>query len=202
VEHKGLPVVACASPAEWRDWLSEHGATSAGVWLKFAKKNTDMVSVGKAAAIETAIAFGWIDGQINPLDESAWLVRFTPRGPKSRWSQINRATAERLIDAGRMETAGLAAVEAASADGRWACAYPSQAGASLPDDLCSALDGDGAAKSFFAGLDSANRYAVLYRVHHAKSPAARLALIAKLVAMLAKGEAIHPLKSNVSARRS
>jgi len=194
VEHKGLPILAFESVADWREWLAGNAAASPGAWLKFAKKGSGAVSVGKAEAIEAAIAHGWIDGQINPLDERAWLVRFTPRGPKSRWSQIIRATAERLIDAGRMQPAGLAAIEAARADGRWAAAYPSQSGASVPDDLLAALDGDATAKSFFASLDSANRYAVLYRVHHAKSGAARTAMIAKLVAMLARGEAIHPIK--------
>jgi uncharacterized protein YdeI (YjbR/CyaY-like superfamily) len=192
VEHKGLPIVAFASVADWSAWLTENGVTSTGVWLKFAKKGSGVASVGKAEAIEAAIAHGWIDGQINPLDERAWLVRFTARGSKSRWSQISRATAERLIDAGRMQPAGLAAVEAARADGRWAAAYPSQSGASMPDDLQAALDA--AAKSFFANLDSANRYAVLYRVHHAKSGAARAAMIAKMAAMLARGEAIHPIR--------
>ena len=198
MEHKGLPVVAFESVADWSAWLAENGAASEGVWLKFAKKGSRVASVGKAEAIETAIAHGWIDGQINPWDDQAWLVRFTPRGPKSRWSQINCATAERLIDAGRMRPAGLAAVEAARADGRWAAAYPSQTGASVPAALLTALDGDAAASSFFSNLDSANRYAVLYRVHHAKSPGARAGMIAKMVAMLARGEAIHPIKGKGS----
>jgi uncharacterized protein YdeI (YjbR/CyaY-like superfamily) len=194
LEHKGLPILAFESIVDWREWLAGNAAASPGAWLKFARRGSGAVSVGKAEAIEAAIAHGWIDGQINPLDERAWLVRFTPRSPKSRWSQISRTTAERLIDGGQMQPAGLAAVEAARADGRWAAAYPSQSGASMPDDLQAALDGDAGAKSFFASLDSANRYAVLYRVHHANSGAARIGMISKLVAMLTRGEAIHPIK--------
>src|SRR4051812_26875662 len=118
-EHKGLPVLAFASRDMWESWLAEHGPASRGVWVKFAKKTSGVASVRKTEAVETALAFGWIDGQLDRFDDRFWLVRFTPRGPRSKWSQVNVDTATRLLAAGRMAPAGLAEVEKAKADGRW-----------------------------------------------------------------------------------
>ena len=191
-EHKGLPVISFATPAAWRQWLVKHHDKAPGLWLKFAKKDSGVASVAKPEAIAVAIAFGWIDGQINPFDDTAWLTRFTPRGPTSRWSQINQRTAERLIAAKQMAKTGLAEVEKAKADGRWAKAYAPQATATVPDDLQAALDAEPKARAFSATLDSANRYAVLYRVHDAKTAATRQARIDKFIAMLTKGETLHP----------
>ena len=131
-------------------------------------------------------------GRSITLDDKAWLARFTPRGPNSRWSQTNQRTAERLIAAKQMTKAGLAAVEKAKADGRWAKAYASQATATVPDDLQAALDAKPKARAFFATLDSANRFSVLYRVQDAEAVPTRQARIAKFIAMLAKGETLHP----------
>ena len=193
-EHKGLPILAFASQDAWQQWLAKHGAASPGIWLRFAKKTSGVASVSKAEAIESALAFGWIDGQLNPFDEQSWLVRFTPRGPRSRWSQINVATATKLLAAGRMTPAGLAEVDKAKADGRWDAAYAPQSKAEIPDDLQAALDAEPAAKAFFATLKGANRFAVLYRVHDAKTEKTRAARIEKFVAMLARGETLHPQK--------
>ena len=193
-EHNGLPVLAFASQDAWKEWLASHGAISSGIWLKFAKKASGVASVSKAEAIETALAFGWIDGQLNPFDEQSWLVRFTPRGARSRWSQINVATATKLLAAGRMMPAGLAEVDKAKADGRWVAAYAPQSKAEIPDDLQAALDAEPAAKAFFATLKGANRFAVLYRIHDAKTEKTRAARVEKFVAMLARGETIHPQK--------
>jgi uncharacterized protein YdeI (YjbR/CyaY-like superfamily) len=194
-EHKGLPVSAFACLTDWDDWLRLHGATSKGVWVKFAKAAAEVASVSKAEAIEAALIHGWIDGQLDRLDDRFWLTRFTPRGPKSRWSENNRATATRLIAERRMAPAGLAAIEAAKADGRWASAYAPQSRAEVPDDLAAALDGEPAARTFFATLKGANRYAVLYRVHNAKTAKTRAARIEKFVDMLARGETLHPPKA-------
>jgi uncharacterized protein YdeI (YjbR/CyaY-like superfamily) len=193
-EHKGLPVLAFASNDAWEGWLAEHQAAP-GVWLKFAKKSSGVVSVGKPEAIEIALAYGWIDGQLHPFDQQFWLVRFTPRGPKSKWSQNNVDTATRLLSAGRMTPAGLAAVDKAKADGRWDAAYAPQSKAEVPADLQAALDAESAAKAFFATLKGVNRYAVLYRVHDAKTAKTRQMRIAKFVAMLALGQTIHPTKA-------
>jgi len=196
--HKGLPVLHFATEAEWDAWLVENGGRVAGIWLKLAKKGSGANSVTKAEAIVAAICHGWIDGQINPLDEQSWLIRFTPRGPRSKWSRRNRETAAGLIVAGRMSEAGRREVERAKADGRWQAAYAPQSSADVPPDLAAALDKTPAAKAFFATLTGANRYAVLYRVHDAKRPDTRAKRIAKFVEMLAAGETVHGKR----ARRS
>src|ERR1700677_2593234 len=129
--HKGLPVLAFQSRENWDTWLNEHAVSSSGVWLKFAKKSSGVSSVSKQEAIETALAWGWIDGQLDRFDEQFWLVRFTPRGPKSKWSEINRDTALRLMGEGRMAPAGLAEIARAKQDGRWAKAYAPQSRAEV-----------------------------------------------------------------------
>jgi uncharacterized protein YdeI (YjbR/CyaY-like superfamily) len=186
-----LPVLPFPSQAEWEEWL-EHHAESLGVWLKIAKKASGIETVTHAEALEVALCFGWIDGQRGRLDDEWFLQRFTPRRARSRWSQINRDKAELLITDGRMRAAGLREVERAKQDGRWEAAYAGQSTIEVPDDLRRALDSDPAAKRFFATLDSANRYAVLYRVHDAKRADTRAQRIEKFVAMLARGEKIHP----------
>lgn len=193
-----LPVLAFASAAEWESWLDVQPATSNGLWLKFAKKASGVPSVSKPEAIDAALCHGWIDGQLKPFDENHWLIRFTPRRPKSKWSAINCKRAQTLIDEGRMCPAGLAEIEKAKADGRWAAAYEPQSKATVPDDLRRALDGNESAKAFFDTLDSANRYSVLYRVHTATKPETRARTIDKLVAMLARGETFHPRKGKLS----
>ena len=190
--HKGLHVHAFAAASEWDAWLAAHGATSTGLWVKIAKAGAGIATLSKAEAVETALMHGWIDGQIDALDERFWLTRFTPRSAKSKWSQNNCAAAERLIAANRMQPAGLAAAEAAKADGRWSAAYAPQSRAEVPADLAEALDANPEAKAFFATLKGANRYAVLYRIHDAKTAKTRAARIEKFVAMLERGEVLHP----------
>lgn len=191
-DHKGSPILSFASPAEWETWLTEHGSGSPGVWLKFAKRSSGVLSVGRAEAIEASLAHGWIDGQLDKLDENFWLVRFTPRRRTSKWSRINRDTAERLIAQGRMKGAGLEEVERAKRDGRWEAAYPPQSAAEVPPDLQAALEASPEAKAFFASLTGANRYAVLYRIHDARTAPTRAARIERFVAMLGRGETLHP----------
>ena len=193
-KHKGLPVLAFASREAWESWLATNGAASRGLWVKLAKKDAGVACVGKPDAIEAALAFGWIDGQLDAFDDRFWLVRFTPRGPESKWSQNNVDTAKRLLAGGRMTPAGLAEVEKAKADGRWDTAYAPQSKAEVPDDLQAALDARPAAKAFFATLKGANRYAILYRIHDAKTEKTRAARIEKFVSMLALRQTIHPTK--------
>ena len=188
----GLPVLLCASRDEWEAWLAEQHPTSDGVWLKIAKKGSGRESVTYAEALEVALCYGWIDGQKGALDDAFWLQRFTPRGSRSKWSKINCDKAVELIDSGRMQAAGLAAVEAARGDGRWERAYEGASTISVPADLQEKLDENPSAAAFFAGLDSTNRYAVLYRIHDAKRPDTRARRIEKFVEMLARGEKIHP----------
>jgi uncharacterized protein YdeI (YjbR/CyaY-like superfamily) len=186
-----LPVILFEDREAWAAWLDERHATAAGVWLRLAKKGASIRSLSYAEALDVALCYGWIDSQKKGHDAESWIQKFTPRGPKSIWSKVNREKVQALTDAGRMRPAGLRAVEAAKADGRWAAAYDSQRTATVPEDLAAALDGRPEAKAFFAALDGANRYAVLWRVQTARTPAARAMRIATLVEMLARGEKVH-----------
>ena len=186
-----LPVHLFATRSDLEAWLEDNHGSSPGIWLKIAKKGSGVESVDYAEALELALCFGWIDSQKRGLDESFFLQRFTPRRPRGKWSQINRAKAEELITAGAMRQAGLAEVEAAKADGRWDAAYAGQRTATVPDDLQRELDRNKAASEFFAKLDSANRYAILYRLQEAKKPETRQKRLRKFVAMLERGEKIH-----------
>jgi uncharacterized protein YdeI (YjbR/CyaY-like superfamily) len=187
-----LPIVSFASREEWAEWLRAEHSTCNGVWLKLAKRGSGLASVSYSEALDVALCFGWIDGQKRGLDESHWLQRFTPRGPRSRWSRINRDRAVALMERGEMHAAGRRAVEAAQADGRWEAAYAGARAATVPADLQAALDADERAREFFATLDGANRYAILYRVQEAKRPETRARRIARFVSMLAAGEKLHP----------
>ncbi len=195
---RDLPVLSFADTRAWSRWLASHHASSRGAWLKIAKKGSESESVTYAEALEVALIWGWIDGQKGKLDDAWWLQRFTPRGPKSIWSRINREKAVALIEAGKMKPAGLAEVERAKRDGRWEAAYTSQSRATVPPDLEKALAANPRAARFFETLESHNRYAVLFRVHTAKKPETRATRIAKFVAMLARHERLHP----PSARRN
>ncbi|HEX6782137.1 MAG TPA: YdeI/OmpD-associated family protein [Solirubrobacterales bacterium] len=186
-----LPIHLFADQDELEDWLEENAASCDGAWLKIAKKGTGKSSVTYAEALELALCFGWIDSQKRGFDEGYFLQRFTPRRPRGRWSKINREKAEALIEEGRMRPAGLAEVEAAKADGRWEAAYEGQRSAELPEDLRRELDASPAASEFFSTLDSANRYAVVYRLNEAKKPETRERRLRKLVAMLERGEKLH-----------
>lgn len=187
----GLPILAFADAAALEAWLAEQPPGSAGIWLKLAKKGSGIASVSKAEAVDAALCHGWIDGLMNPYDEKSWLIRFTPRKARSKWSQINRERAEALIAEGRMRSAGLAEVEAAKSDGRWANAYPPHSRAEPPPDLQAALDASPKAAAFFATLRGANRYGIIYRLLDAKRPETRAKRIAQFVAMLERGETLH-----------
>jgi uncharacterized protein YdeI (YjbR/CyaY-like superfamily) len=191
----GLPIIAFASASDWETWLSAQPRTSKGLWLKLAKKESGVASVSRQEAIDGALCYGWIDGQLDKFDDRFWLVRFTPRSTKSKWSKINQVRAQEMIDQKRINTAGLEEVKRAKTDGRWDAAYAPQSKAVVPDDLQVALDGNSKAKHFFSQLDSKNRYAILYRVHDAKKPETRAARIQKYVQMLAQEETIYPMKA-------
>jgi uncharacterized protein YdeI (YjbR/CyaY-like superfamily) len=189
---QGLPVRPFASQGEWAAWLAEHHTSAQGLWLKLAKKGSGLPSLTYAEAVEAALCYGWIDSQKAGYDETWWLQRFTPRRPRSKWSQINRQKAEELIAQGRMQPAGLREVELARADGRWEAAYTWQASMAVPEDLQRALDENPAAQAFFETLDSANRYAILHRIVTVKKAETRQRNIQKFVAMLAAGEKLYP----------
>jgi uncharacterized protein YdeI (YjbR/CyaY-like superfamily) len=184
--------LAFASAEAFEAWLAEHHATSDGIWIKFAKKASRIPTVVYAEAVEASLRYGWIDGQVKRLDDDHYIQRFTPRRARSRWSKINRAKAEALIASGAMEAGGLAEVERAKADGRWDAAYDAPSTATVPEDLRAALDRDRAASDFFEMLDATNRYAILHRIQEAKKPDTRARRIETFVAMLSRGETIHP----------
>lgn len=188
------PIVLFTGQPEWLQWLASNHATATGVWMRFAKKAASFTTVTYAQALDVALCYGWIDGQLKRFDDESYLVKFTPRGPRSIWSKVNVGHVERLLNDGLMQPTGIAAVEAAKADGRWDRAYSSSSKSTVPDDLQQALKENPAALAAFEGLKRDNRYAILFRVETARTPATRAHKIAELVAMLARGETIHPSK--------
>jgi uncharacterized protein YdeI (YjbR/CyaY-like superfamily) len=190
-ERAGLPIMAFEDLAALLRWLEEQPASSPGLWIKFAKAGSGIPGVSKSEAIDAALCHGWIDGQLDKYDDKHWLIRFTPRKARSKWSQVNRARAIELIDAGRMRASGLAQIDAAKADGRWDAAYAPASKAEVPPDLQAALDQDPEAAAFFATLTAANRYAILYRIGTVKKPETRARKIADFIGMLKRRETVH-----------
>lgn len=196
-----LPVLTVPDAQAWHAWLSEHHGDAGGVWLVLAKRGTTApTSLTYEQALEEALCFGWVDGQLSAGDEATFRRKFTPRRPGSSWSKRNVALVELLARQERMRPAGLAAVERAKADGTWGSAYSGQGAISVPDDLAAVLSAHPAAQETFDNLSRANRYAVLYRIETAKRSATRDQRIERLVEMLARGQAPHPQKR--PARRS
>ena len=186
-----LPIKAFASKTKWAEWLAKQHDKSAGVWLKLAKKDSGIPSVTYEEALDVALCYGWIDGQKKGFDDKYWLQKFTPRGPKSIWSKLNTEKAERLIAAGEMKPAGLKAVEAARQDGRWESAYSSQRNMTVPEDFQAALDKNKKAETFFTTLNSANRYAILFRIQTAKKAETRAKRIQQFIQMLVRGQKLY-----------
>jgi uncharacterized protein YdeI (YjbR/CyaY-like superfamily) len=191
-------VLAFARAADWHAWLAEHHGRSDAVMLRIGKGVQKTITY--VEAIEVALAWGWIDSRKQSLDDGAWLQRFSPRTAKSPWSKINRTKAETLIAAGKMEPPGLAEVERAKRDGRWARAYDGARTSTVPPDLAAAFARNARARAFFETLDGANRYAILYRVQTAKKPQTRAERIARFVAMCARKETIHPPRVRKSGK--
>jgi uncharacterized protein YdeI (YjbR/CyaY-like superfamily) len=180
-----------ATQRAFESWLRKNHASSNGVWLLIAKPGIEEPTVSYSQAVEVALCYGWIDGQKKALDGRHWLQRFTPRRASSVWSKTNRAKAEALIQSGRMQPSGLVEIDRAKANGRWETAYDGARTAVVQPDLQAALNARPEARAFFAQLNAANRYAVLWRVQTAKKPETRARRIETLVAMLARGEKIH-----------
>ena len=187
-----LPIELFEDQGAWAAWLESNHADSPGLWLRHAKKASDLASVSYAEALDVALCYGWIDGQKKSYDESSWLQKWTPRGAKSIWSKINREKALKLIEQARIQPAGLAEVERAKQDGRWEAAYDSHSTATVPDDLQAALDSNAEAGAFFATLNSTNRYAILFRIQTAKKAETRAKRIREFIGMLERHEKMHP----------
>jgi uncharacterized protein YdeI (YjbR/CyaY-like superfamily) len=186
-----LPVLRFPDQAGFETWLEAEHETSPGVYVTIAKKGAPEPTLTQAEMVESLLCFGWIDGRVQRLDDHHFLTRVTPRRARSVWSQKNVEWVGRLLEAGRMRPAGLAAVEAAQADGRWDRAYAGAATITVPDDLAAALAAEPTALREFEALDASNRYAVLWRVHTAGTPATRAKRIAACVQMLAEGRRFH-----------
>jgi uncharacterized protein YdeI (YjbR/CyaY-like superfamily) len=186
------PVLVVESAAEWEAWLAAN-PDSDGVRLRLRKKSAGPAATGITypEALDSALCFGWIDGQAGVLDDDYSLRVFTPRRSRSMWSQRNREHVARLREAGRMRPSGLAAVEQARADGRWDAAYR-QKDAPVPADLQQALDDNPIAREFFTALSAQNRFAILFRIGNVKREATRAAKIQMFVAMLEQGQTPHP----------
>jgi uncharacterized protein YdeI (YjbR/CyaY-like superfamily) len=187
-----IPIRLFKTKQDWAAWLDKNHRTSTGLWLRLAKKSSDVRSVTYKEALEVALCYGWIDGQKKPETDAAWLQRFLPRGGKSLWSKINREKASALIANGEMKPAGLEAIENAKKNGQWEAAYDSPSGAIVPDDFQAALDTHPRARAFFETIDRANRYAMLWRIQTVKKAETRARKIEQFIAMLEKGEKIHP----------
>lgn len=187
-----MKTLSFKSSSAFRNWLKKNHAHSEGIWLRFFKKASGMESLTYAEALDQALCYGWIDGQLKPLDERSWLRKFTPRQTRSGWSRLNITHVERLIGGGHMTRAGLEAVNAAKADGRWQTAYDSPRNAVPPEDFLEALAGDKRAKAFFGTLNKANVYAIVYRLQTAKKPETRAKRLKTILEMLSRGEKFHP----------
>lgn len=187
------PVVTFESQQDFERWLDKHHKDHQGIWLRIFKKSSDQPTVTYAEAVESALCYGWIDGQKNKYDDESWLQKFTIRGPKSVWSKVNVGHIERLGKEGRIKPAGQAAVDAAKADGRWDNAYHSASTMEMPKDFLIALNKNKKAKAFFETLNKTNVYAIYYRINSVKKVETRERKIALFVEMLEKGEKIHTI---------
>jgi len=185
------PILQFSCATDWSEWLESNHGRSKGVWLRIAKKGAKK-AITYAEALDAALAWGWIDSQKRALDANAWLQRFSPRKASSPWSKINRAKAEAQIAAGTMQAPGLVEVERAKRDGRWERAYDGARTSTLPADLAAAFGRNARARAFFETLDSANRYAILYRVQTAKTPETRAERVERFVGLCARHESLHP----------
>jgi uncharacterized protein YdeI (YjbR/CyaY-like superfamily) len=184
-------IIAFASAQELEKWFAESHMKSDGIWVRFFKKNSDIPSVSYDEALDAALCFGWIDGQLKKYDQVSWLRKFTPRRPKSVWSKRNRGHAERLIKAGKMHKAGLQEVEAARKDGRWKAAYDSARKMVVPDDFLAELGKNPKAKAFFETLNRANVYAIVWRLQTAQKAETRQKRLKTILAMLTEGRKYH-----------
>ncbi|OLE58494.1 MAG: bacteriocin-protection protein, YdeI/OmpD-associated family [Bacteroidetes bacterium 13_1_20CM_4_60_6] len=184
-------VLAFSTPRAFGAWLRRHHASSAGVWIRYYKKDSGVRSITYAQALDEALCWGWIDGQAKPLDERSWLQRYTPRRARSGWSKRNRDQMARLIEEGRMQPSGLAQVDAAKADGRWAKAYDSPSASRVPADFVEAVNQHRRAAAFFRTLNRANLYAIAYRLQTAQKPETRARRFEQLLQMMKDGKKLH-----------
>ncbi len=186
-----LPVLFFETSDAWMKWLEKNHSDSPGLWLRFYKKNSGIPSINYDLALDEAICFGWIDGQVKSFDEWSYLQKFTPRRARSVWSKRNIENVMRLEKEGRMRPSGTREAEAAKTDGRWNIAYDSPSGMTIPDDLMEALSKDSKSAEFFNNLNRANKYAITWRLQTAKKPETREKRMKAILGMLSKGRKFH-----------
>ena len=189
-----MKILSFKTPEKFRAWLEKNHASSEGIWLRFYKKASGKTYLNYAEALDQALCFGWIDGQLQTYDEISWVRKFMPRGARSGWSQINVGHVARLTAAGLMASSGLAAVASAQKDGRWAQAYVSPRDATPPEDFMMELRKSPRALAFFKTLNRANIYAIVYRLQTARKPETRVRRMQLMLDMLKRGEVFHPAK--------
>lgn len=190
-EKPDLPMIPFSSQDEWNAWLDQNHAVSKGIWLQFYKKGSGVPTVVYAQALDVALCYGWIDGQLKSIDELSYMQRFTPRRPRSIWSKRNIEHITRLTIEGRMKPSGIKEAEDAKNDGRWKAAYDSPSSISLPDDFIALLSQQKEASMFYDSLNKTNKYAIAWRLQTAKRPETREKRIKEILEMLAKGEKYH-----------
>jgi uncharacterized protein YdeI (YjbR/CyaY-like superfamily) len=184
-------IMSFPSSRNFRAWLAQNHSQSDGIRLRIYKKNSGVMSVAYAEALDQALCFGWIDGRKEAHDGQSWLQKFTPRRPKSGWSKKNTEHAERLIKSGEMTSAGLREVNAAKSDGRWNAAYDSFSNATVPNDFLKELARNRKANAFFKTLNKTNLYSIAYRLQTAKSPETREKRLRAIIEKLARCETFH-----------
>ena len=188
-------ILTFKTPAEFEKWLRKYHATSPGLWLRFLKKahkeKTRAKSITYAEAFDVSLCYGWIDSTPNKLDAISYIQRFSPRGRKSIWSKLNREHVARLIQTKKMRPSGLAHVESAKKDGRWAQAYDSPANMKVPADFLRALAQYPKAERFFTTLNKSNTYAIAFRLNTAKKPDTRAKRMQVIIAMMRRQERFH-----------
>ena len=187
-----LPILSFETQSSLEDWLKSNAASSAGIWLQIAKKNSGIASVSYDEAVESALCYGWIDSHKKTYDEKTWIQKFTPRGARSIWSKVNTEKAEALIAAGRMTEQELKAIENAKQNGNWDNAYEPQSVATMPEDFAKELEQNSKAKAFYDMLNGQNKYAILFRIKNAKKQETRTKRIQQFISMLERGEKIYP----------
>jgi uncharacterized protein YdeI (YjbR/CyaY-like superfamily) len=185
------PIKSFISAKKWNAWLADNHAASKGVWLRIFKKDSGDKTMTHSEVLDEALCFGWIDGQGKPYDDKSWLLKFTPRRPKSIWSKRNTEHVERLIKEKRMKSAGIKEVENAKKDGRWERAYDSSKNMEMPSDFLEALKKDKEAYAFFKTLNRANTYAIAWRLQTAGKPETREKRMEAIIATLSDGKRLH-----------
>lgn len=191
VNQKDLPIISFDTTDKWKNWLAENHNKSKGIWIRFYKKGSGIVSVKYKEALMEALCYGWIDGQLDKYDDDSYLQKFTPRRAKSIWSKRNIEYASQLQKEGRLKSAGLKQIETAKTDGRWEKAYDSQCNMKIPDDFIKRISKNKKAYEFFKTLNKTNLYSIGWRLQTAKKPETREKRMITIIEKLAKGEKFH-----------